>query len=72
MSPEQLKLISSTLQEIARTVSLIAIVSSLEKAVTAEERYILCQSLSSLLNNMLGNQRAGRFSQPAYEDQMFY
>jgi hypothetical protein len=69
MSPEELRLITTALRDIATTLSLIVIINALEKTVSQEERYLLCQSLSAMLNNMLSDQRPGRSQQ---QEQMFY
>jgi hypothetical protein len=66
MNPEQLKIISSALHEIANTLALIAIINSLEKAVSPDERYILCKSLSELLNNFFARPQIAGNGQQGY------
>lgn len=68
-SEQQLKLVSDTLHEVASTLALIAIINSLEKAVSAEERFVLCKSLSEVLNSLFGNPRVTGSPHQSYQEQ---
>jgi hypothetical protein len=65
----EINVISATLHEVANTLALIAIINSLEKAVSPEERYILCKSLAELLSNFFGRRQVAGNGQQLYSEQ---